>query len=71
MSFWILGAIWAAINMIQSHAYVFTNLHSVLNTLLSIATCQKVHKLEYLTSFLVTIACVMILFDPSAKRVGE
>jgi len=33
--------------------------------------CHRVHKLEYLGSAIISLAALLIILDPKARRVGE
>ena len=71
ISGWIIGQNWAFMNTVQSHAYALTNIHAIFTTLWTAVTCQKVARMEWISTGIVLVAVLMMLFDPSASRKGK
>ena len=66
-----MGATWAFLNTVQSHAYCLINLGGIMTIIFCILACRKVKPLEKLGTAFIIIACILIVFDPKAIRVGQ
>ena len=72
MSFcWSSGQTWGALNTVQAHAYLLTNLHGPVYLVILIIRCKPTHMLEYIGTVLIIIASVITVLDPTANKVGE
>mmetsp|Transcript_558 Transcript_558/g.1075 ORF Transcript_558/g.1075 Transcript_558/m.1075 type:complete len:115 (-) Transcript_558:581-925(-) len=61
---WILGHTWASLNIVQSHAYMLTGLHSPTMLLFYILTCKRTHLLEKLGILVLVTGAVITVSDP-------
>uniref|UniRef100_A0A7S3N1U4 EamA domain-containing protein n=1 Tax=Strombidium inclinatum TaxID=197538 RepID=A0A7S3N1U4_9SPIT len=68
---WSFGMTWASFNVVQSHSYVLTGLHSPAALVIYMLRCQKTHRLQKIGTIIVTIGAFCMIIDPDAKRVGE
>jgi len=68
---WGLGLTWASLNIVQSHAYMLTGLHSPTVLLFYFLSCQRVHKFEKIGTLIVILGVAITMSDPLAVRIGE
>lgn len=65
---WSSGLVFASLNTIQSHAYIFTNLQGVVLVIVSLLIGIKLKKLELFGMALVVVGCLSMILDPRAVR---
>ena len=65
---WSMAAIYAMLNIIQSHAYVLTMAHGIWLVIFGLVMCQPKHKLEIIGMSAAIIGVILLLSDPSAER---
>lgn len=65
---WCFGLIYASLNTIQSHAYVFNNTHGLVLVAINYIRRVKLHRLELIGALIAVVGCLVISNDPSAER---
>ncbi len=67
-SLWTFGLIYASLNTIQSHAYIFSNVNGLILVGINYIRRVKLHKLEIIGSFISVVGCIVMAYDPEASR---
>ena len=65
---WTAGLIYGSMNLIQSHAYVFNNIHGLFVVFIIYLMGQRPVIKEWQGVALALIGCALMLFDPKAER---
>jgi len=65
---WVCGLFYASTRTIQSHAYLFNDVHGLYIVLFSFLMCHKVVPYEYAGVLFALVGIVVIVKDPSASR---
>ena len=58
-------------NTVQSHAYSLTNIGGIMTTLYCLMRCRKVERIDLVGTLIIGAACLLIVFDPSAFKIGQ
>ena len=65
-----MGLLYASLNTIQAHAYVFNNIHGLFIVLIGVIMGKRPHRLEMIGVLLALAGCVFMIVDPKAARVS-
>jgi hypothetical protein len=67
----VYGIVWSSLHSIQSTANTLTNLHGSLAVAIDIATFQKVHIYEKVSTVFILIFVLIFLSDPHSQRTDQ
>jgi hypothetical protein len=67
----VYGIVWSSLHCIQSTANTLTNLHGSLAVVIDIATFQRVHIYEKVSTVFIWIFVAIFLSDPNSQRTDQ